>query len=165
MTTNNDIATAANQKTITVKRIFDLPLATVWKAWSDAESLKKWWGPKEYTCPDCTIDFKVGGKFLASMQGEDGKKIWSTGTYKEIIPLKKIVNTDSFADSEGNIVPAADYNMPGEWADELMVTVEFEEVGGKTNITMRHEGLPAEMSEDCIKGWQSSFDKLESNFK
>jgi hypothetical protein len=40
------------------------------------------------------------------------KKIWSTGRYKEIIPLRKIVLTDSFADSEGNIVPASFYNMP-----------------------------------------------------
>lgn len=165
MTTDTSSVTAEKQKTITIKRTFDLALATVWKAWSEPESLKKWWGPKEYTCPDCTIDFRVGGKFLASMQGEDGKKIWSTGTYKEIIPLKKIVNTDSFADSKGNIVPAADYKMPGDWALELLVTVKFEEVDGKTNLEMQHAGLPAEMSDDCMKGWQSSLDKLESNFK
>src|SRR5687767_2637292 len=115
MTTRNDSATAERQETIDIKRTFDLPLATMWKAWSEAETMKKWWGPKEYTCPDCTIDFRVGGKYLASMQGEDGKKIWSTGTYKDIIPQKRIVQTDSFSDSKGNIVPASEYNMPGEW--------------------------------------------------
>ncbi|HKR04087.1 MAG TPA: SRPBCC domain-containing protein [Bacteroidia bacterium] len=153
------------QKTLSIKRTLNLPLNTVWKAWTEPESFKKWWGPKEYTCPDCTIDFKIGGKFLASMQGEDGKKIWSTGTYKEIIPQKKIVVTDSFADSTGNIVPASYYKMPGEWALELMVTVEFEEVDGKTNLKLQHAGLPPEMTDDCMKGWQSSFDKLESNIK
>lgn len=160
-----DIQTAEKQKTIVVERTFNLPLNTVWKAWTEAESMKKWWGPEEFTCPDCTIDFKVGGKFVASMQGPDGKKIWSTCTYKEIIPYKKIVNTDSFADENGNIVPASYYNMEGDWELELMVTTEFEEVNGKTNISLQHAGLPDDMTENCMKGWQSSFDKLEKNFK
>ncbi len=153
------------QNTLSIKRTFGIPLKSAWKAFTEPDSMKKWWGPKEYTCTDCTIDFKVGGKFLASMQGADGKKIWSTGTYKEIVPLKKIVNTDSFADSNGNIVPASYYKMPGNWGPELQVTVEFEEVSGKTNLVLHHAGLPAEMIDDCAKGWQSSFDKLEKNFK
>ena len=153
------------QKTISFERTVNVPLDTVWKAWTEPESFKKWWGPKEYTCPDCTIDFTIGGKFLASMQGGDGNKIWSTGTYKEIISHRKIVVTDSFADSKGNIVPASDYKMPGEMALELLVTVTFEEVDGKTTISLQHEGLAAEIADDCIKGWQSSFDKLESNVK
>jgi uncharacterized protein YndB with AHSA1/START domain len=160
-----EILTAEKHRTITVKRTFNLPLNTVWKAWTESESMKKWWGPKEYTCPDCTIDFKVGGNFLASMQAADGKKIWSTGTYKEIIPLKKIVNTDSFADSNGNIVPASYYKMPGEWGLELQITTEFKEVEGKTNLSLQHVGLPAEIADECMKGWQSSFDKLESNIE
>ena len=157
--------TAEKHRTITVKRTFNLPLNTIWKAWTESESMKKWWGPKEYTCPDCTIDFKVGGKFLASMQAADGKKIWSTGTYKEIIPLKKIINTDSFADSNGNIVPASYYQMQGEWGLELQITTEFKEVEGKTNLSLQHAGLPAEIADECMKGWQSSFDKLESNIE
>lgn len=151
--------------TILINRTFNLPLATVWKAWTDPESCKKWWGPEGYSCPDCNIDFKVGGKYLNAMQGPDGKKIWSTGTYKEIIPLKKIVNTDSFADSDGNVVPASYYKMPGDWDMELIVTVEFEEVDGKTNMRLQHVGLPPDINNDCMEGWQSMFDKLESNFK
>ena len=158
-------STDTNNKTITINRTFDLPLETIWKAWTDPESMKKWWGPKEYTCPDCTIDFKVGGKFLASMQSKDGKKIWSTGTYKEIVPMKKIVNSDSFADEKGNIVPATYYKMSEDWALELQVTTAFEEVDGKTNLSLQHAGLPAEISDECINGWQSSFNKLEENFK
>ncbi len=157
--------TAEKQKTIHIKRTFNLPLNTVWKAWSEPESMKKWWGPKEYTSPDCTIDFRVGGNYLNSMQDAAGNKIWSTGTYKEIILNKKIVYTDNFADSKGNIVPAADYKMPGDWTKEMVVTIEFEEVNGKTNMSVKHTGLPIEAADDCVKGWQSSFDKLESNFK
>ena len=165
MTTNNYLATAEKQTTVTIKRTFNLPLATVWKAWTEPESCKKWWGPETYTCPDCSMDFKVGGKYLISMMSAEGKKIWSTGNYKEIIPRQKIVYTDSFADENGNIVPASFYKMAGDWDMELMVTVEFEEVDGRTNMKMQQVGLPAEMGGECMKGWQSMFDKLESNVK
>lgn len=153
------------KKTISIDRTFDLPLATVWKAWSDPESMKKWFSPEGYTCPSCSINFTVGGKFFNSMKAPDGKVTWSTGTYKEIVPMRKIVYSDSFADSEGNIVPASYYDMPGQWELQLPVTVEFEEVNGKTNLKLKHKDLPVEVADDCIKGWQSCFDKLEHNFK
>ena len=93
------------------------------------------------------------------------KKSGQQAGIKKLYLCGKIVLTDSFADSEGNIVPASFYNMPGEWDLELLVTVEFEDVDRKTNMTMKHAGLPVEISDECIKGWQSSFDKLESNVK
>jgi uncharacterized protein YndB with AHSA1/START domain len=165
MITTNDILTAEKQKTISVKRTFNLPLNSLWKAFTEPESFKKWWGPKDYTCPHSSIDFKEGGKYLNCMRAADGKEFWSTGTYKEIIPLKKIVCTDSFADSKGNVVPASDYKMPGEWELALLVTLEFEGVDGKTNLSLKHEGIPAEIYDECVLSWQQSLDKLESNVK
>ena len=164
MATQNDSAIAERQQTLSIMRTLNLPLSTVWKAWTEAESLKKWWGPKEYTCPYCSIDFKVGGKYLASMKGADGTEIWSTGIYKEIVPQRKIVCTDSFADSKGNIVDATYYKMPA-MPRELTVTVTLEEADGKTVMSLQHEGIPEEMQDDCRKGWQSSFDKMESKLQ
>ena len=46
-----------------------------------------------------------------------------------------------------------------------MVTLTLEEVDGKTKMTLNHEGIPDEMVDDCITGWQESFDKLENNLK
>lgn len=158
-------STKEKKETITINRTFDLPLDTVWKAWSESENVKKWFSPEGYTCPSSSIDFKEGGKYHNSMKAPDGKETWSTGTFKEIVDHKKIVYSDSFADSEGKVVSASYYNMPGDWDKELKVTVEFEEKNGKTEMKMRHEGLPAEVADDCIKGWQSCFDKLEKNIK
>jgi uncharacterized protein YndB with AHSA1/START domain len=159
------VMTTTENKTIFIKRTFDLPLKAVWKVWTEAESFKKWWGPIGYTCPDCNIDFKQGGKYLMSMQGPDGIKIWGAGTFKEIVDHKKIVYTDSFSDSKGNVVPAAYYKIPGEWPLEFKVTVELEEVDGKTNTLLLLEGIPEELQDDCVKGWQQSFDKLEKIVK
>ena len=165
MIQTNNSTTAETHKTVSIERTFNLPLSKVWKAFTDAESFKKWWGPENYTCPHCTIDFRVGGKYLNSMQGPDGKEIWSTGTYKEIVSFKKIVYTDSFADSIGNKVPASEYKMAGDWQLELLVTLEFKEADGKTNLLLRHEGIPEEIYDECITGWQSCFNKLERTIK
>lgn len=153
-----------------IERIFDAPVDAVWKAWNDPEVFKKWWGPKDFTCPSSVIDFKENGKYLHCMRGPAGsefdKDFWSTGTYKEIVPMKKIVATDSFADENGNVVPATHYGMSKEFPREMTVAVEFEEVGGKTKMTLTHEGMPERKDkEGANEGWNQSFDKLETILK
>lgn len=153
------------KKAIVIDRVFNLPLNKVWKAWSEPEGFKKWWGPEDYTCPFSEVDFRVGGKYLHCMRSPNGEEFWSTGVYKEIIPYKKLVNTDSFSDEQGNVIPAYEYNMPGEWPIELLVTITFEEHGEKTKLRIQHEGVPDEMQDDCIRGWNECLDKLERNIK
>jgi uncharacterized protein YndB with AHSA1/START domain len=80
--------------------------------------------------------------------------------------MERLVYTDNFADEKGNAVPASYYNMPGDWSEELLVTVTFEEIDGKTGITLKHTGLPAgELKELTGVGWNESFDKLAVSLK
>lgn len=157
--------TPVKGETLVITRLFEMPLATTWKAWNDADTMKKWWGPKDYTCPSYTHDFKEGGKYLGCMRAPDGKETWSTGVFKEIIDQKKISMTDCFCDSEGTIKPGSEIEMPGNWPDELIITVSFDETEGKTRIMLHHDGLPAEAMEECMQGWQQSLDKLEASVK
>ncbi|OGF51688.1 MAG: ATPase [Candidatus Firestonebacteria bacterium GWA2_43_8] len=151
-----------DSKELIITRVFNFPRSLVWKAWSMPEMLKKWWGPKDYTCPVCKIDFRVGGKYLSCMRSPEGKDYWSTGIYRQIVPIKIIVMTDSFADEKGNVVPASYYGMQGEFPLELQVTVIFEDKGTKTVMTLQHLGLPGgKMTETTGDGWNQSFDKLE----
>ncbi len=153
-------------KTITIEKTFNLPLRTVWNAFTRPESLMKWWGPKDYSCPVYKNDFQVHGKYLGAMKdNKTGNLIWSTGVYVEIIQDKRIVMTDSFSDSNGNIISGSEIGMPGEWPDELLVTLEFQQHEDTTLLLLKHEGLPIEAYEDCIKGWQESLEKLENIFK
>ena len=154
---------SALQNEIVINRVFNLPVSVVWLAWTDAEYFKKWWGPRGFTCPSSKMEAKVGGKYLNCMRGPDGKEFWSTGVVKELIPERKLVVTDSFSDDKGNIKPASEYGMPGDWPKELLITVYLEEADGATKMKLRHQGIPGEMREDCIKGWNESFDKLEEN--
>jgi uncharacterized protein YndB with AHSA1/START domain len=158
------IVVTEKQKTISIERVLNLPLRVVWKAWSDPECFKKWWGPKDFTCPTSLIDFKNGGENFSSMKGPDGKEYWTIANYKEIIPYKKIQYEDSFVNFKGHEVPPSFYDLPGDWS-EVNVTVTFEGMNGKTNMTVHQTGIPKEMVEYCFQGWQSSLDKLEDTLK
>lgn len=162
--TPNSMAT--KPKGIHIVRTFDAPVEKVWRVWTEPEHIKKWWGPKDFTAPVAKIDFRVGGKFTYCMRGPEGtefaKDMYSGGEFKEIVPLKKIVMTDYFADEDGNWVSAKDFGMPGEgWPDKMLVTVTFEELpGNKTKMTLHHEGHPASMEGDANTGWNQSLDKF-----
>ncbi|HOB59449.1 MAG TPA: SRPBCC domain-containing protein [Methanoregulaceae archaeon] len=148
---------------LSITRVFDAPVDLVWKAWTDPGYVKRWWGPKDFTAPFIMIDFRVGGTSLLCMRSPDGQEFWSTGIYREIVPEKRIVTTDSFSDEKGAIVPASFYGMTGVWPLELLVTLTFEEKNGKTTFTLVHEGMPpGEPSEQAKAGWNESLDKLET---
>lgn len=156
---------------LTITRTFDAPVDEVWKYWTQPEYFKKWWGPKDFTCPSAEIDFRVGGKSHTAMHGPKGsefdKDMWSIGTYKDIVPNRKIVVTDSFADEKGNMVSSEYYGMKG-FPMEMLITVTFEDDKGKTKMTLTHSGI-GNISETDRKnmeqGWNQSFDKLEQNLK
>ena len=153
--------TTSTKQELVIERVFDAPRELVWRAWTDPEMFTKWWGPKGFTTPHCEIDLRVGGRLLNCMRSPEGQDYWSTGVYREIVPLERIVCTDSFADEKGNVVPATHYGMTADVPLEMLVTVTFEDLDGKTRMTLRHEGLPAgEMREGAGTGWSESFDKL-----
>jgi len=160
MKTKTDPSTTSVEKELIITRMFDAPRDLVWKAWTDPERLMRWWGSKNFTSPVSKIDLRVGGTYVNCMRAPDGKEYWSTGVYREIVPLERLVLTDSFADEKGTIVPAAHYGMQGDWPLELLITVTFEVAAGKTKMTLRHVGIPTVETANAQTGWNESFDKL-----
>lgn len=170
MTPRGKPATPEAKPALVITRVFDAPRELVWKAWTEPDRIARWWGPKDFTAPTIKIDFRVGGKYLYCMHGPAGspfdKDMWSTGVFEEIVPLQRIVATDSFADEQGNVVPASHYGMPGEFPLEMRLTVTFEDENGRTKLTIVHEGLPAgEHTEGARSGWSTSLDKLAASLK
>jgi uncharacterized protein YndB with AHSA1/START domain len=155
---------------LVITRVFNAPKEKVWQAWTDPELLKKWWGPRGFSCPVAEIDFRVGGKYLLCMRGavlgQAEVDNWSTGTYKEIIPMEKIVVTDSFSDEKGNIVPASNYGLPESFPLESTVEITFEELDGKTKMSVHYlsiEGIEGKTLDDMTAGWNECLDKMEES--
>ena len=115
MTQNKTGIKDTKNQELFITRIFDSPRESVWKAWTDPDPMKRWWGPKGFTSPYCNVDLRVGGKFLYCMRSPEGKDYWNTGSYHEIIPQERIVFSNSFADEKGNVVPATQYGMSADF--------------------------------------------------
>jgi uncharacterized protein YndB with AHSA1/START domain len=148
--------------TVTAERTFNAPISNVWAVWTNAESMKKWWSPKDYTAPVIENDFKVGGKFLFSMKSPQGEIFWNAGHYQEIVLQQKIVSVMSFADEHGNLIPGAKVKVPGVWPDEIPIIVEFTDLNGKTKVTVEEKDVPLIMKPFATMGWKQQFDKLEA---
>ena len=97
-TIEKPVAGSAQQDLI-ITRVFDAPRERVWKAWTEPEQVKKWWGPRDFTAPHIHIDLQAGGKYVYCMRGAgpDGavRDYWGVGIYKEIVQLKRLVYTGS----------------------------------------------------------------------
>jgi len=146
-----------------ITRVFDAPRERVWKAWTDSEMLKRWWGPKGFSSPVAKFDLKVGGKYLNCMRSPEGKDYWSTGVYRKIMEPEQLIMTDSFADQEGNVVPATHYGLGADFPLEMQISVMFEEQTGRTKLTLKHSGTAGVNEKDLSdmeQGWNQSFDKL-----
>lgn len=147
---------------LTIERFLTARREVVFEAWTDCRHYRHWMSPKGFSVPACEIDFRVGGTYLNCMRSPEGDDFWSTGTYREIVPPERIVSTDSFADEEGNLVPATYYGMGEDIPLEMLVTVTFEEQDDGTRLTIRHEGFPpGEHFESASQGWNECLDKLE----
>jgi uncharacterized protein YndB with AHSA1/START domain len=158
-------ATESSRPASVVTYVFDAPRELVWKAWTDPEHLMHWWGPRGFTSPMARTDLRVGGRYHWGMRSPEGHDFYSTGVFREIVEPERFVITDSFADAEGNPVPASQYGMPGDWPPENVMTVTFEDRDGRTVVTARSDGIPEEMRVPSEEGMRESFDKLAGYLK
>jgi uncharacterized protein YndB with AHSA1/START domain len=131
-----------------VARVFDAPRELVFKAWTDPQRLKRWWGPRGFTTPVCDIDLRPGGVFFHCMRSPEGRDFWGRGVYREVVVPELLVFTLSFADAEGNVVPATHYGLSPDWPLERLMTVTFEELAGATRVAVRDEGIPQDADRD-----------------
>ena len=152
-------------KPFEITRVFDAPRDKVWKAWTEAERLKQWWGPKGFKVHTCKVDLRPGGVFLYGMTAPDGKDMWGKFTYREIKAPERLVFIVSFSDPKGGVT-----RHPGHqsWPLELLSTITFEEVGnnpkgqggGKTKVTV--QWLPADGSSELER---KTFDEGRDSMK
>jgi uncharacterized protein YndB with AHSA1/START domain len=134
-------------------RVFDVPREVVFRAWTDPERLKRWWGPKGFTNPVCEVDARPGGAIRIHMRAPDGVVYPMTGVFREIVEPEKLVFVSSALDGDG------------EPLFEILNTVTFAEEGGKTRLTLhaRVSKVKDEAARHLAgmeEGWALSLDRL-----
>ncbi|MEP6995317.1 MAG: SRPBCC domain-containing protein [Acidobacteriota bacterium] len=134
---------------LVITRVFDAPRELVFKAWTDPESAKRWWGPKGFTLTHSEMDVRPGGRWRACMRSPEGVDFWIQGVYRDITPPERFVYTWAWEKPEGQ---------PGR---ETLITVEFAEQGNKTEMTFRQAEFETVEDRDSHRGgWTETFDRL-----
>lgn len=131
-------------------RTFDAPVALVFRLWEDPAHRVRWWGPKDFTTTELTSDFRVGGRWHATIE-RDGTPSGMGGTYREIERDRRLVFTFAWDDGRGE---------PGI---DTLVTVTFSERDGRTIQTFHQTPFTTVESRDGhIGGWTGLFDRLDA---
>jgi len=72
---------------VVVRRTFPVPPEEAWRAWSESDLVKQWWGPDGFTCPMADVDLRVGGRTFVVMRAPaefGGGDLYSTWTFTEV---------------------------------------------------------------------------------
>jgi uncharacterized protein YndB with AHSA1/START domain len=125
----------------TITRVFDAPRELVWRAWTDPEHVANWFGPRGFTTPVSTItmDVRLGGAFeLTMVSDEDGTEYRAGGEFIDVVEPERLAWRDRDVD--------------------LLVTVTFTDLGGRTEMTCHVAGETG--GAEAYEGWSTQFDKL-----
>ena len=136
-------------RTLVIERTFNAPPERVFAAWTEPEMLAKWWGPEGAKLPGALMEFRVGGRYRTAMTGPDGNAHIVSGTYREIVPPRKLVFTWGWEED-------------GKRGYETEVTVVLEPAGKGTKMRFVQEVFAsAEMMQGHQMGWDASFKLLD----
>ena len=137
-----------------ITRVFDAPRELVWKAFTDPERMRQWWGPKGFSVFASKMDLRPGGTYHYGMRAPDGTPMWGRFAYREIAPPERIVLVNSFSDEAGGVT-----RHPGhaDWPLEMLSTFTFTEEGRGTRLTVKWVPLkPSEAERKTFEAGQSS---------
>src|SRR5258706_2215899 len=93
MSETTKVVAKPGQADIWIERWFDAPMQLVFEAYSKPELVRRWWAPRDQKMTVCEIDFRVGGGWRFVLTGPDGSDSAFHGTYKEIVPFSRVVDT------------------------------------------------------------------------
>lgn len=134
-----------------VSRVINAGPEAVFRAWTEPEQLRRWSCPEGATVEDAQVDLKVGGAYRIRMNTENGL-MTAYGVYKAIDRPSRLEYTWDWEGEDHGI-------------GETLVTVQFNDHGGKTEVVITHERFPnVEAKDGHEQGWTSCLNRLERLF-
>ena len=134
---------------LNVVRHYPVAPEKVWRAWTDPETLKRWWGPGANDQVSLVqLDVRAGGRFRIVFGGRQGTDHEVQGVYREVVPNRRLVFTWTWP----NTTPER----------ESIVTIVFRATAGGTELDFRHEQFFDEAARDGHRrGWGAALVKLD----
>ena len=138
---------------LTLNRHYPVAPEKVYRAWTDPQAIKRWWGPGGHDPVSLAeLDVRVGGRFRIVFGGPDGRAHEVQGVYKEVVPSRRLAFTWTWPNSTPE--------------RESLVTITLRAAAGGTELDFRHEQLFDETVRDNHRrGWTESLAKLDDYLK
>ena len=145
--TASDASTNPGTLSVNVSRFIRAPRQRVFDAWVKPELRRRWWRThRGEGLSACEVDARVGGRYRMKQLGggcesadDNPKYEWiMDGQFLEVDPPRKLVFT-------WNV------NHDPPTVDER-VTIEFHDVEGGTDVTLKHEGILSPVMRDGTEG-------------
>ncbi|MBM3469008.1 MAG: SRPBCC domain-containing protein [Alphaproteobacteria bacterium] len=134
---------------LVIKKKFSAPREKLFAAWSQPDIMKHWLKPNAQWSALSKNTLAVGGKFHHTMVTSDGKSYMHEGEYKEVNPNRKLI-----------------FTWNSDYAKDTLVTVEFEDRDGQTELTLSHDLFTDEETrKDHFEGWTQCLENLDSTLK
>lgn len=131
-----------------LQRVFDAAPQRVFDAFVRADAIRSWFGPAGFAVSAASVDSRPGGRYRYEMRAPDGSLHVVAGEFREVLPPHRLSFTWSWLEG----------GSPGA---QTLVTIDFADREGRTELTLVHEGFATEAARDGHdKGWGSSFDCL-----
>ena len=140
-----------------VSRVFSAPRETVFKAWSSADHIKRWFCPTGYSVPEATVEMRVGGRFEVCMRSPEGMEHWTKGAFTEVAAPERLTIDHHVIDPCG-----------GGPLFSAVTEVKFSTAEGGTRMdvvqtyTVFDPAGVAPMLKGAPEGWRQTLDKLEA---
>jgi len=151
-------STSAKEE-FTIERVFDAPRELLWKAYTEEERLAQWWGPKGFDMVHCKLDLRPGGLFHYGMRSPEYGDMWGKFVFRDIVPPEKLTFVVSFSDENAGVTR---HPMSATWPLEVLNTAIFEDLGGKTKITLR--GIPINATDEERRTFVEGFASMQQGF-
>jgi uncharacterized protein YndB with AHSA1/START domain len=139
-----------------VRRTFNASRERLFEAWTQREHLNQWMGRTKPASSTeyLELDLRPGGRYRARIATPEGHVYFVFGVYREVRPPQKLSFTWEWEK----------FNPAGEVFEKLadsLVTVEFLDRGGETEVVLTHTGLANTALRDRHQlGWNACFDAL-----
>jgi uncharacterized protein YndB with AHSA1/START domain len=123
-----------DQTPFIITETFPITAEKMFTLWTSPKHLDQWFGPAGVTIIRQTMDLRVGGTYHVGLQTPDGQLMWGKWVFSEISAPKRLAWIHAFSDEAGGLTR---HPMSPTWPLELLSTVDFQEDGGVTRVTLQ----------------------------
>ena len=171
MNLSNESLGQAAARPFVITREFAAPRELIWRAWTEPERLRHWFGPKGCTVAEARLDLRAGGTFHSCLRTPDGAEMWGKWVFREVKPPERLVWVHSFSDKDGGL---ARHPLSPAWPLELLTETDFIAHGANTMVTLKWTPINATQAEietfnaahpGMTHGWGGTFEQLAEYLK